>query len=370
LFAVAPVAAAWLWRRGRPKAAALEHASCAAAVAPWALRNAYWFGRFIPLDDRAVTPLAYLASAGAVRAAPHLTLSIERTPLIDAQSERLAEAKDVEALYDEMQALTRLNLRERPGTYLRAWATRCAVAANSFIRAVGRPGAALLVVGLVILTGPIYRGLFLLLAYFVGQYTLVAFQDRYLLPAAPLALTLAGIALAEAASRAAGVPFASAPVRLRRAVLGLAGAAAAAAGLLSWGRLAGEFGRPRALVAREEADAGWAALREGEPGRAKGRFDRATAAMPGWPEGHLGRAVARAKLGDPDAVADANEAIRRARRPWSSYIDELSAEWAAAALEARAGRLEKRGRARAAAADLARAEALRDPARRGGMALH
>lgn len=362
LFAVPVAAAAWLLRRqGRAggRAAVLLLACATLPLAPWALRNALQFGRFIPLDDRAVTPLTYLASAGAVRAAPHRTFSVESTPLLEAQQRELAGAGDVEELYDRMEALTRRNLLREPLVFLKAWAARLAVALATLARLLPWPCALLLVVGLGLLRGPPWGSLYALGGYFVFLYSLVAFQDRYLLPVLPLALVLAGAAAAELAGRVGGVGLAAESGGLERTALAVPAAAAALACALCFVRLARESGKPRAVAAREWADRGWESLREGRPAEAEGFFDRAAAAASAWPEPYLGRAVANARLGGGRAGADVNEAIGRLYRPWSGHMDDLTASWAAAAFEARAGWLEKRGRKRAAAADALRARRLR-----------
>lgn len=362
LFAVPFLAAAWLlWkdRAAGARRAALVLAAALLPLLPWAARNARWLDRFIWLDDRAGTPLVYLATAGAVRAAPHAGFSIESTPTLEEQEGELSQAGDVEELYDRMQALARRNLLERPAVFAKAWALRAAVIVSTFARQLSWPCAALLVAGLGLLRGPPWRALYALLGYFLGLYSLVAFQDRYLLPALPLGLLLAGAAGAELAARLGGTPTTAGESGLERRLLF---GCAACAGLMlaaSLVAVAREFGVPRAVAARVLADEGWRLVEAARPAEALESFERAAAAAPKWPEPAVGRATARLAANDPAALHDLNEAIRLSYRPWAGYLDTVTAGWAVAALNARAGHLQTRGLRAAAAADRLRAARLK-----------
>ncbi|MCX5787835.1 MAG: hypothetical protein NTX64_04900, partial [Elusimicrobia bacterium] len=365
LFAAPVLCAGWLARRGpgpgsgRPgrgpgaRRAALALLLCAAApLAPWALRNACRFGRFIPFEDRAVAHALYLASAGAARAPSDFGFAADRTPLMEAQAGALMGAKDSETLYGGLSYLAFQNLWRRPWAYAWGWAKRCAAMLAVFVRLAGWPCAALLIAGWPLLTAPAWRALYLLFLYYLAVLSLVAFQDRYLLPVLPLALTLAAAALAELTARLEGrakepEALAQGPAAGRAASAGfvLAFGALACMAFVSVLRLAQEAADPVALRARDVEDRGWRAFEAGRLDEAERAFSAAVVLDPASPEPWLGRANARKGEG---ALADVNVAIARAWRPWSAELDDVTAAWAAAAFERRAALWEAQAATRTA----------------------
>jgi hypothetical protein len=153
----------------------------------WTARNLHFFGRLIPMEDRAATGGLYAASAG-----------IDLGPSLDDVFGRfLSERPDMrghgqDEQLDAMRGQTLANIAARPWTYIKGTLRRWALSVRMAFGQSGWLTLPALIIGLWFARrDAAFQALLLFTVYFVSIHSVVSLSSRYFAPLAPVLCILA-----------------------------------------------------------------------------------------------------------------------------------------------------------------------------------